>query len=256
MILIETKENIMEIEIYKLLLIALVTLVASYEQSITGFGFGIVAMIFLPSFLVYTEANVLSSILSSVTSGLVMAAMYKKVNWKNLIFPLVGSFFANYFAISFVKGAKNELLTLFLGIALFLLSVYFFFFSSKIKIRATWYAGLIAGIISGILSGMFSIGGPPVVIYYMQSEKDTDGYMATISAYFVFSGIIAITMKAMSGFVTKTVLIGLILGAVAMFIGSFFGKKTRGKCNPTIIKKAVYGVMAASGLMNILNYFV
>ena len=241
----------MDLEIY-LCLIAAVTLVASYVQSVTGFAFGIIAMIFLPSFLLYTEANVLSTILSTLTSVLVLAATYRKINWKNLFFPIVGSFIANYFAVTFAKNAKNELLVLLLGVALFVLSVYFFFFSNKVKIKPCWYTGLTAGLISGVMSGLFSIGGPPVVVYYMQSEKDTDGYLATISTYFVFSGILSISLKAAAGFVTTNVLWGIAIGLLAMLIGAVLGKKTRSKANPQMIKKTVYGVMAASGLVNII----
>ena len=243
----------MDIEIYKLILIAVITLGASYTQTVTGFGFGIVAMIFLPSLLLYPEANALSSILSTVTSALVLLSVYRKINWKNLIFPLIGSIFANYFAITFMKSAENRLLTLLLGVALFLLSIYFFFFSDKIKIKPTWYNGLIAGTVSGIMSGLFSIGGPPVVIYYMQSEEDTDRYLATISAYFVLSGIISVVMKAFSGFVTLNVLWGIVIGALGMAIGTLLGKRTRDKTNPEKIKKAVYGFMAISGLLNIFT---
>ena len=236
-----------------LTLITLVTLVASYVQGVTGFGFGIVAMIFLPTFLLYTEANVLSSVLSTVTSTFILISTYKNVHWKNLIFPLIGSVFANYFAITFVKGAENQLLTLLLGIALFGLSIYFFFFSNKIKIRATWYAGLIAGTLSGVMSGLFSIGGPPVVVYYMQSEENTDDYLATISAYFVLSGIISVTMKAFSGFITTNVLLGIAVGLLGMLVGAFSAKRTRKKLNPQMIKKSVYGVMAVSGLVNVIT---
>lgn len=243
-------------EIHILVLITIVTLGASYIQSVTGFGFGIIAMIFLPSLLLYTEANVLSSILSTVTSALVVIAIHRKTSWKNLIFPLLGSTVANYLAITFVKSAKNELLTLLLGFALFALSIYFFFFSNKIKIKPTWYIGLIVGSISGVMSGLFSIGGPPVVIYYMQSEDNTDRYLATISAYFVFSGLISISMKVAAGFVTQNVLLGLALGLLGMLAGSFLGKRTRDKANPKMIKKAVYGVMAISGLMNIVTSLI
>jgi len=243
-------------EIHILVLITIVTLGASYIQSVTGFGFGIIAMIFLPSLLLYTEANVLSSILSTVTSALVVIAIHRKTSWKNLIFPLLGSTVANYLAITFVKSAKNELLTLLLGFALFALSIYFFFFSNKIKIKPTWYIGLIVGSISGVMSGLFSIGGPPVVIYYMQSEDNTDRYLATISAYFVFSGLISIFMKVAAGFVTQNVLLGLALGFLGMLAGSFLGKRTRDKANPKMIKKAVYGVMAISGLMNIATSLI
>lgn len=243
----------MDTQIYTLILIAAVSLIASFTQSVTGFGFGIVAMVFLPFFLPYTEANFLSSLLSTVTSAIVLITVFKKISWKNLVFPLIGSLVFNYLAITFVKNAANDLLTLILGIGLFGLSVYFFFFSNKIKIRATWYTGLIAGSISGIMSGLFSIGGPPVVIYYLQSEDDTDSYLATISAYFVISGIISVTMKAFSGFVTEGIWLGIAVGLIGMLLGSLLGNLTRHKTNPKIIKKSVYAVMAVSGIVNIVS---
>ena len=58
----------MESDILRFVLVAIITLIASYIQGATGFGFGIFAMIFLPRILAYTEANVFSSILSSLSS--------------------------------------------------------------------------------------------------------------------------------------------------------------------------------------------
>ncbi len=238
------------------LLVGLITLGASYIQGVTGFGFGIFAMIFLPRILLYTEANLLSSILSSLTSVYVAFFLFRKIHWKNLIFPLIGCLASTYAAVSVVKTQKNETLILFLGIALVVLSLYFFFFSDKCKIKPTWYAGLIAGIVSGLMSGMFAIGGPPVVIYFMQSEKETDDYLATISAYFVFSGIISVSTKIMAGFLTTAVWVGLAVGLFGMLIGTFIGKLTREKVSPLVIKKAVYGVMAVSGVVNIVTALV
>ena len=158
--------------------------------------------------------------------------------------------------IEFIKLQKNETLILILGIVLVLLSVYFFFFSNKIKIEPTWYAGLIAGTISGVMGGMFAIGGPPVVIYFIQSEKDTDSYLSTISAYFVLSGIINIVTKTAAGFVTENVLWGLLLGFAGLLVGAFVGKRTRDKIKPETVKKAVYGFMAISGVLNIVSSLV
>ena len=143
-----------------------------------------------------------------------------------------------------------------LGVALFALSIYFFFFSEKIKIKPTWYAGLIAGVISGIMSGMFAIGGPPVVIYYLHSEESTDDYLATISAYFVFSGIISVAAKASAGFITEKVWLGFAVGLIGMLIGSFIGKFTRDKAEPRTIKKIIYAVMAFSGITNIITALI
>ncbi len=246
----------MDLQLYQFILIAAVTLGASYIQSVTGFGFGIFAMMFLPHLLLYTESNILSSILSAFTSITVAIALFRKINWKNTVFPLIGCLFATYAAVNFIKSQENKVLTLLLGIALLILSVYFFFFSSKIKIKPTWYAGLIAGVISGIMGGMFAIGGPPVVIYFMQSEEDTEHYLATISAYFVMSNIISISTKAAAGFITLNVWAALTVGAVGMIIGTFVGKLTRNKMNSAILKKAVYGFMAVSGIINIVTSII
>ena len=243
-------------EIYQLLLIALITLGAGCIQSTTGFGFGIFSMIFLPYILIATEANAVASTLSMCTSATVVAATWRRMNWKNIIFPFIGCVAATYLAVDFIKSQDNTVLMLLLGIALLVLSVYFYFFSDKMKIKPTWYAGLIAGVLSGILEGMFAIGGPPAVIYFMQSEEDSDHYLATVSGYFVLLGMVSVSSKAISGFYTTNVLFALLVGAVGMVCGSLIGKKTRDKANPKMIKKAVYAVMAVSGVVNIITAII
>ena len=246
----------MDIEIFQLLLIALIVFSASYIQGIAGFGFGVIAMIFLPRLLLYTEANVLAGILSTVCSLVLLFSIWRKIHWKNLIFPFAGSIVTNYLAVAFMKGAANQTMILLLGIALVLLSIYFFFFSGKIKICAVWYTGLIAGMLSGLMSGLFAIGGPPVVIYYLQSEKDNETYVATLSAFFIFSGVVGISMKVASGFVTTNVLWGILFGALAMLVGTFLGNRTRNGISPALVKKVIYGVMGLSGVVNIATALV
>lgn len=241
------------VEPYQIFLILIVTVIASYIQSVTGFGFGIFAMVFFPYALAYTEANLLSSILSASISVFVVARMLRDVDWKNMVFPLIGCMVSTVFAVNFIKSQDNDTLTLLLGIALVVLSVYFFFFSEKMKIKATWYAGLIAGLFSGIMGGMFAMSGPPVVIYFVQSESSSKKYLATISAYFVLSGAFSIGIKIASGFGTLNTLLWLAICFVAMALGTFIGRLTRNKARPLAIRRAVYAVMALSGVVNIVT---
>ena len=242
----------MDIEIYQLILIATVTLVASYIQSVAGFGFGIFAMIFLPHLLLYTEANALSTMLSAFTSLALVFAMRRHIHWKNIIFPLAGCLVTMILSVNFVKAQKNETLTLLLGIALLALSIYFLIFSKRIKIKPTWHAGVIAGILSGIMGGMFAMSGPPVVVYFVQSEEDTKSYLATLSAYFIFADSLSIITKAAAGFITANVWLGFAVGFLGMALSSVIGKRSRDKIKPDTLKKAVYGIMAVSGVVNIV----
>jgi uncharacterized membrane protein YfcA len=213
-------------------------------------------MIFLPSLMLYSEANLLSSILSTLVSLCLAAVAWRNISFKNLIFPLIGSSASIVAAVFFSKQQDDGVMMLCLGVALFALSLYFFFFSGKIKIRPTWYAGLIAGVLSGIMNGMFSIGGPPVVIYFMQSEETPEDYASTISAFFFLSGILSVGSKAAAGFFTPTVWICLAVCLIGMLAGSFLGKKTRDGISPELIKKTVYGFMALSGLANIVTSLI
>lgn len=239
-----------------LALIVPITLCGSYIQSVTGFGFGIFVMMFFPVLLRYTEANVLSSLLGMFTSVALAVQMRRQISWKNILFPLLGCLLATYGAVDFVKRQENDTLMLLLGAVLFVLSLYFFFFSGKVRIRPTWYAGLAAGLLSGVMGGMFSMGGPPVVIYFLQSEEDSDHYLATISAYFVFSNVISIASKALAGFFTANVWAAFAVGALGMALGAFIGKRTREKVEARLLRKLVYGFMAFSGAVYMVTALV
>ncbi len=100
------------------------------------------------------------------------------------------------------------------------------------------------------------MSGPPAVIYFLQSEKDSEDYLATISAYFVITGAVSIGTKAAAGFVTVNVLWGILIGLLGMAIGSFVGKFARKGINPIMLKRAVYAVMAISGVINVITSLI
>jgi len=115
---------------------------------------------------------------------------------------------------------------------------------------------LIAGLLSGVLGGLFAMSGPPVVIYFMQSEEDSDHYLATLSAYFVISGLSSVLIKAGAGFITVNVWAGFAIGLFGMALGAIIGKKTRQQIKPQLLKKIVYAIMAVSGVINIVTTLI
>lgn len=236
-------------------IVILVATVGSTIQRVTGFGFGIFAMLFLTRIItVYGEANALSGLLSFTSTMIVALAHAKKVDWKNLLFPCIGFAVISVPSILLMKKLDNRVLLIMLGAALILLSGYMFFFSSKIKIKPNPFTGLAAGGFSGILGGIFSMGGPPVVIYFMQSEgDDKDRYLATIQMYFLLSNVYGTTVKAINGFITKDVLILAAFGTVGMIAGIFIGKLIFKKLRVDILRRVVYCFMAVAGVVNIVS---
>ena len=235
----------------------LVSGTGSLIQRITGFGYGIFVMMFFPHFMgSYGEANALSGMISATTSIVVALSMRKSINWKNLPAPLITSAVTSYIAVQFMAGQTDEMLKMLLGIALILLSIYFFFFSGKIQFKPALWKGALAGALSGVMNGLFAMGGPPMVIYFMMSSKDMKEYLATIQMYFALSNIYTTAIKASAGYVTREVLIFYIIAGLAALLGVWLGKRVYNRCKPGILKKAVYGFMAISGVINIVTTFL
>ena len=235
----------------------LVFTIGALIQRVTGFGLGIFAMIFLPYIAgSYGEANVLSGMVSIVFCLIVGYSYLKYINWRNILIPAAASTVVSYFAVEFMKTQDDGTMRLILGVFLICLSVYFMFFSCKIKIRATWYTGLIAGALSGVMGGLFAMGGPPMVIYFMQSEKDINCYMGTIQGYFLLSGVFTVLIKAAAGFVTPNVMLLWLVGLIGLPAGILIGRLIHRKIDACLIRRLVYAVMALSGAVNIVSYLV
>lgn len=240
------------------LLVILLATVGSIIQRVSGFGFGIFVMMFLPHIIgSYGEANALSGLLSLISCAAVAFSLLRFIDWKNLIFPGIGYALLSLPAIIFMTTQPDNVLFIMLGAVLILLSVYFMLFSEKVRLKPTWYGGLISGGLSGIMGGLFAMGGPPVVVYYVQSENgDNRAYLATIQMYFVLTNAYGTTVKAFRGLVTLNVLILCACGLAGLFAGLLIGKKIFNRLNPKTLRRIVYGVMAVSGVVNIVNAII
>ena len=238
------------------LLIALVCTLASmggaFVQRVSGFGYGIFVMLFFPYVLLHTEATALSGFVSLVSASYVAFRLRKQVRWRAVWLPLISYVITNTATTKLIVYLDTELLSKIFGVVLILLSIYFFFFSSKIKLRDTKCNALIAGSLSGVLSGAFAMGGPPVVVYYLNSSKDNDEYMATIQCYFAFSNVISTFNRVINGFFTERVLWLLLPAVLITFFANYLGKKTYGRISPLLLKRIVYAFMAVSGVIAII----
>ena len=119
-----------------------------------------------------------------------IAVKYRRhINWKLLWWPLVANSVFSLAGIWFQDAGTETLLRRILGITLVVLSIYFIFFSSRLVIRANLWTGLAAGAISGVCGGLMSIGGPPMVAYYLAATRSKEEYAATLQTYFIFSTV-------------------------------------------------------------------
>ena len=141
-----------------LLEIFLLTIGASFVQRTTGFGFGIFIMTMLPFLMPsYGEATTLSGLLALSTSAMIVWKMREYISWRRMIPILTTFIIVSAGAICILSRVHDDTLRKILGVILIATSIYFAFFSGRIRIRTTlpWQIG--AGTVSGLMGGFFGM---------------------------------------------------------------------------------------------------
>lgn len=247
------KEGRLFLTLKLVLLIVLLSLAGTVIQRVSGFGFGIFVMMFLPMLLPYDEATTLSSILSGVSTIIVAWRLREKCEPRLVLVPLAAFAVLSTLSIRFVKILLSEgnqaLLLRLLGAVLIALSLYFLFLKKRVALRPNTGAALGAGALSGVLSGLFSMGGPPMVLYLLAvCCDDNDRYMANIQMYFALTTVYATAVRAVSGFITARVLLLCVFGGAAALLGVAVGRRLFDRLRPEQLRTLVYIMMALSGL--------
>lgn len=234
--------------------ILLLAMAASFIQRTTGFGFGIFIMTVLPFLMPsYGEATTLSGLLALTTSGIVVLKMWRQISWSRLMPVLISFMLVSAVSVSMLKYLDDRLLRRILGVALILVSIYFVLFSDRIRIRPTLPAALTTGTLSGVLGGFFGMQGPPVVIYFMNSEPDRDHYMAMAQCYFLLGNLSMTAVRAMNGFLTETVVYDYACGLAGLLAGTWLGGAVYRHLPTKVFRYVVYGYIGISGILQFCN---
>ncbi|MBQ8600011.1 MAG: sulfite exporter TauE/SafE family protein [Clostridia bacterium] len=223
---------------------------AGFIQRVSGFGLSIFTMIFLPHFLpTHTAAAAISALLSSATTTYNAIRYRKNVAYKMVLPMIITALVLIPPAVHFSVVVPGKIFKILLGIILILISLYFIFFNTRIRIRPTLFNGILSGSLSGILGGLFSTSGPPAVIYLSSAITENTAYFATIQFYFCITNLYTTAMRIINGIITPDIWLYSAIGMIGCMIGDFIGKKVFDKLDSDKLKKIIYIGMIISGIV-------
>lgn len=221
---------------------------SAFSQTVTGFGAAIILMALLPIVIPYQTSVMLALIYGSLTSGYMFWKYRKSLKLQLILLPVSFSALGAILGLFFGFKATSSLYLRLLGVLLFGLSLWFLFFARRTVIQATPGTGAAIGIVSGVLGAMFSISGPPLVLYYNAVTQRKDEYMAALQFCLTVISLIAISGRAFIGLWPQhieTYLIPCTLGAVC---GALPGLWIHQKIDTLRFKQIVYLLMCISGI--------
>ncbi|MEK4563827.1 sulfite exporter TauE/SafE family protein [Alkalihalobacillus sp. FSL R5-0424] len=232
------------IHILFILVFALVFL-GAFLQSISGIGTGLVVVSVLPLFMTVKDTTLI--ILTILIFGGMTAVIkyYKYIEWKKiaefLIYVIIGRLIA-FFILS--NYGEIDAIKVWLGGFLFIVALYQLLlprFSKKettIRKSPKRWISFILGILAGIVGGMFGIGGIFIATFFiMLYPNQRFSYIVSIQVSAIISSIFSISLHAVNGDIEASLLPFLIVGIVAVILGTLVGFKSLDKAKPKAIKR-------------------
>ena len=234
-----------------LLFVFILTIIASFIQRVSGFGFGIFVMMFFPFFLPsYGDSVMLSGLLAGSTALMIAIRNWHYIRWKLMGGVVLFNVIASFLATEYMRSLGNDTMKQCLGVMLILIALYFFFSEGKIsRIFKSKLAQITIGSLSGVMGGMFAMPGPPLVLYCISTIVDKREYVTTLQAFSVVINLCYTLIRFKVGFYSEDTWLWWLVGLVGAVIGSTLGGRCFEHISNRTLKYIVYVMMIVSGVV-------
>lgn len=235
------------------LIVGIASVLGGFTQTVTGFGCGIVIMLFLPYIMTVAQASGLSVLITMILNVLLVVKYRRFIQLRLVVFPALISFAVSTLAIYI--GANLELNAMKVVFSLFLivLALYFIFFSDRVKLQANLPTVLLCASLAGAANGLFGIGGPPMALYFLTVTREKKEYIGTTQMYFLLTSAYTTVIRLISGVFDRELLLLSIPGILAILLGSYIGMRVVDRISHEKMKRVIYLFLMASGLITLLQ---
>jgi uncharacterized membrane protein YfcA len=236
-----------------LLAVTVIICFAAFLQSISGFGFSLLAMPLLSIFVDVQDAVVIATLCGIFTNAvhlkkdlqLVDQAIARRISLSALIGMPLGVVVLSVFSATQMRAIIG---------AVIVVLVYLMMRNFVLKTENTT-VDIFLGAFSGLLATSVSTNGPPLVFLLQSKQLDPWRLRATLAYVFTISGCASfiVLMIARKGSIEAFQY--AILSLPAMYLGMFVGRKARHRVTQEAFKLLMYVLLLATGASTTLAAF-
>lgn len=223
-----------------------------FTQSLTGFGFALVAMPFLIQLLGSATAAPLGALIA-ITSQVLLTYRYRRmVNWRAIAPMSVAAVVGIPLGVKALQVISSDLLLTVLGVVLVLYAAYALMELHLPRLaHPAWAVG--AGFISGLLSGAYNVGGPPLVMYAGCQQWSPQEFKGNLQGIFLVNSLSVIVVHLVAGHYQPVVIANYVIALPALAIGIVAGLTSDRWLNPVLFRRAVLVLLIGIGINLILS---
>ncbi|MEM6187205.1 sulfite exporter TauE/SafE family protein [Shewanella vaxholmensis] len=176
-----------------LALASLVVFLGALTQSLIGFGLAVVAS----PLLYIVDPDLVPGPVIAMGFTIALLTLFRErghLEFNGLQYALLGRVPGGFIGASLLLFAPQPILGLSIA-AIVAVAVILSLYKFSLPVNKKTLFG--AGVVSGIFGNIAAIGGPPMAI--LLAGKDASQFRAALSAFFIFSSMIALIILAITG---------------------------------------------------------
>ena len=233
-------------------LIAVLVFLASFLQSLSGFGFAIVVMPVLTLMLgIQTAAPLVA--LTALTVYIINVARFRRsINAREVLRLGLASALGVPMGIWILANMDATLVKQALGLVLILFATY-----SLARPSVAWTPSprwvYPAGFVAGCLGGAYNTPGPPAILYGTLRQWPRDEFRAGLQTLFLVNGLLVVSSHLVAGHLTAPVLAYCLYTVPALVLGILLASRVDSRVDRGRFRALVTGMILLLGLSLILG---
>jgi uncharacterized membrane protein YfcA len=232
---------------------------ATFIQSLTGFGFGLIVVSILTVFnlLPLTATAFLISALSIINSAElavrnrshIQTVAAKRILAAGLPFIVLG-----FALLEWLSTSQAGLLRTLLGIFILLATLSLLIKKQKQAHESGACSFVVSGALAGVLGGLYSTFGPPVVYQIYRQPWSIEQVKATLLCVFSITSLIRLLIIPFGTWPAVDTLYVTITAVPVVMIFTKLARKASPLINPIIIRRFSISLLATSGFLLLIQH--
>ena len=175
---------------------------AGIIRGYSGFGFSMIAVVSLSLVMPPAEIVPVILVLEVVASLWLLPGVWRQIHWRSLSWLSMGVLIGTPAGVYLLTNISPNLMRAAIAVVVMVLVV-FLWCGFSLKTVPGRGKTVITGLVSGVLNGSATIGGPPVILFYLSTSTVAAVSRASLIAFFLGTDILAFVICLTQGLVTS-----------------------------------------------------
>lgn len=229
---------------------AVVVFAAGVLRGFTGFGFALAAVPTITLFIDPVEVVPTIAIVAAVAGAELLPKAWRSIHWPSMRLLVGGAVLGAPLGMYALKTLPADLMRLIIGLIV-LAVVGLLWRGYRLAKTPPPMVRFGIGAFSGLLNGGTSMGGPPVIIYFLASPEGVVVGRASLLVFFFFLSIWSTAVNAAGGLISVRTLVFAALMIPLMAVGNGIGARWFDKSTAAHYERIALWFLAAIALLAI-----